>query len=81
MSTQVILGVSANEGYAPEQIKSKVTLQDLLEAVEEAIENFGEDAQIVLDNGQIYGARYGCIVTNFGEIEFEEVEDDEEEED
>lgn len=76
-SARVILNISDNQGYAPDQIATKMTLARLLEAVEEAIEDFGPDAQIVLNNGQRYGASYGYIVDS-GSAELFESEGDSE---
>lgn len=57
----VILGVDDNRGYSPEQISTRVTLLDLLESVQQAIEEFGEDAKVVIGNGQRYGAAFGRL--------------------
>ena len=61
MATRVTLPIDDNQGYGPEQIDTIVTLRDMLEGIQEAIEEFGEDAVVVLDNGQRYGARYGRV--------------------
>jgi hypothetical protein len=60
MST-VLLNISDNEGYAPDQIGTSITLTDLLAAVEQAIADHGDDAKVVLSNGQKYGAGFGSI--------------------
>jgi len=57
----VLLPVQDNMGYSPEQVETNVTLQDLLEAVQAAIEAHGADAKVVLSNGQRYGAGFGRI--------------------
>jgi hypothetical protein len=62
MATRVLLNISDNGGYAPEQISSRFTLGKLLEEVEQAIETHGADSVIVLNNGQRYGASYGSII-------------------
>lgn len=64
---QVLMNISDNGGYAPSQIRSDFSLGDLLEEVNEAIARFGEDATIVLSNGQRYGAGYGSIVSPRGD--------------
>lgn len=59
---QVLLAVDNNRGYAPDQITDSMTLRDLLNAVEQAIADFGEDAMVVtLDGGNRYGANFGAI--------------------
>ncbi len=68
-TTRVLMNISDNQGYAPDQITTSMTLGRLLEAVEDAIEDFGPDALIVLNNGQRYGAGYGRIVDpGFGQL-------------
>lgn len=62
MATQVLLNISDNQGYAPDQISTNFTLARLLEEVEQAIEVYGADSVIVLNNGQRYGATYGSII-------------------
>lgn len=58
---EVLLSVNPNAGYGPDQITQGLTLGELLAAVEEAVELYGEDARVVTENGQRYGARYGFI--------------------
>ena len=54
-----------------------MTLGALLVAVEDAIADFGEDATIVLANGQRYGAGYGALnVSRYGELFSEAVENE-----
>lgn len=79
MATTLTLSISPNEGYSPDQVQGKMTLHELLEAVECAISDYGSDAQIVLDNGQRYGAQYGRICSSGGYELFEEVEADDDE--
>lgn len=62
MASQVLLNISDNQGYAPDQISTNFTLARLREEVEQAIEVYGADAVIVLNNGQRYGATYGSII-------------------
>jgi hypothetical protein len=62
MAQHIILNINDNQGYSPEQVVgSTITLQDLLEAVEQAIADKGGDTKVVLSNGQRYGAQYGTI--------------------
>lgn len=66
------LNVSANQGYSPDQVKA-TTLGELLEEIEEAIEEYGEDAEFVLrDANNRRGASYGVLVRDFGFL-FEEI--------
>lgn len=80
------LSVQSNAAYSPDQIIEEgrgMRLADLLDAVQYAIDEHGEDAEVVLDNGQRYGAQFGYIATmGWGEVfELVEEEDEEEEED
>jgi succinyl-CoA synthetase alpha subunit len=59
MARTVLIGIDDNQGYAPDQISTAVTLEALLESVQNAIEEFGADAKVVLYNGQRYGAGFG----------------------
>lgn len=62
MSKRISLNVESNLGYGPDQIQTSVSLADLLEQVQEAIVEWGEDAEVVLyqtNNG--YGANYGRL--------------------
>lgn len=62
MSKRISLNVESNLGYAADQIDRTITLADLLEQVQEAIVEWGEDAEVVLYqmNNQ-YGASYGRL--------------------
>ncbi|MGX1792277.1 hypothetical protein ACWIDW_04965 [Microbacterium sp. NPDC055312] len=69
MASQVLLNISDNGGYSPDQINTSFTLGRLLEEVEQAIEVYGADSVIVLNNGQRYGATYGSIIdSEFGDL-------------
>lgn len=57
----VILAVNDGQGYSADQVRDTMTLYDLKRAIEEAIEIYGEDARIVTDNGDRYGATFGGI--------------------
>ncbi|QWY84438.1 hypothetical protein SEA_KNOCKER_97 [Mycobacterium phage Knocker] len=62
MSQYVQMSVDNNQGYAPDQVNPSTTLADLRDAIEDAIEEFGEDALIVTkDTGNRYGARFGRL--------------------
>jgi hypothetical protein len=58
----VLLAVSNNQGYGPDQVEGSMTLGALRDALEEAINTYGEDAMIVTkESGNRYGARYGAV--------------------
>ena len=57
----VILAISDCQGYSPRQVRDTMTLYDLKRAIEDAMERYGEDALIVTDNGDRYGATFGGI--------------------
>lgn len=62
MSKRISLNVEGNLGYGPDQIQTSVTLADLLEQVQEAINEWGEDAEVVLyQSNNRYGANYGRL--------------------
>lgn len=61
MAKTVLIGVNDNQGYSPDQIDTQVTLGALLASVQEAIEEYGEDAKVVVANGQRYGAGFGSL--------------------
>ena len=59
---RVIMSIGPNQGYAPDQIKTKFTLEDLKEKVEDAIRYYGGDCVIVThDSSNRYGASYGKL--------------------
>lgn len=65
MATILTLPIDDNRGYTAEQVaeetRTQVTLQELLEGIQDAIREHGADAIVVLDNGQRYGAQFGVI--------------------
>ena len=62
---RVILEVTNNQGYAADQVPTSVTLGDLLEEIQHAIELHGEDAVVCTqDTGNRYGANFGAIYAN-----------------
>ena len=59
---RIKMNVNGNQGYAPDQIESPIKLSELLEQVEQAIEEWGEDAEVVLhQQNNRYGANYGKL--------------------
>lgn len=61
-TTRAILEISSNEGYSADQVPTALTLGQLMDLLDEAIESYGEDAIIVTrDAGNRYGARWGKI--------------------
>lgn len=62
MTTRTLLAINPQQGYAPDQITESLTLGQLAEALEEAIERYGEDSLIVtIDNANRYGAGFGSL--------------------
>lgn len=57
----VIMAIADRQGYSPEQVTNTMTLYDLHRAIEQAMEEFGEDALVVTDNGDRYGATFGGV--------------------
>lgn len=58
----VKMNFEGNLGYAADQVSNKMTLADLLTQVEEAIEKYGEDAEVVsFQTNNRYGACYGSL--------------------
>ncbi|WP_460802278.1 hypothetical protein [Microbacterium sp. GXF6406] len=75
----VLIGVNDNQGYAPDQISTHITLGAVLQSIQDAIDEFGEDAKVVLNNGQRHGASYGAFVRAYGNaLEITDAEQDEE---
>lgn len=78
MARTVILGTDNSLGYAPDQISTAVTLADLLEAVQNAIEDFGDDAVVITMDNARYGANFGALQTiNGTEIQITDANPDE----
>jgi hypothetical protein len=58
---KVLLNHEGNLGYGPDQVQG-MTLGDLLAAVEEAVTEWGEDAEVVLQQtNNRYGACFGHL--------------------
>jgi hypothetical protein len=73
---KVLMNHQGNLGYGPDQVKG-MTLDDLLAEVEQAIEDFGGDAEVIphqTNNGR--GANYGAL-QRFELFEPADVEDEE----
>lgn len=76
---RIKMNISPNQGYAPDQIENPISLADLLEQVEQAIMEWGEDAIVVTrDASNRYGASYGNLAEGFDL--FESADDNDEEE-
>ena len=76
MAITLLLSIQPNEGYSPDQVERRMTLAELQEAIEYAIDEYGDDAEIVLDNGQRYGAQYGYIAGRVDDLFCEADNDD-----
>lgn len=76
---RVVLGVNSNQGYGAYQIDDPMTLGDLANLVAEAINQYGQDTLVVVDNGQQFGARFGSIdrYSSIEPAEFRPGDDDE----
>jgi len=63
MDAKVIkMNVESNLGYAADQVHARITLADLASQIEAAIEQYGEDAEVVLyQTNNAYGAAYGSL--------------------
>jgi len=73
-----VLRISNNQGYAADQVTNGVTLGDLLEQIQDAVDQYGDDTLVVTkDFGNRYGANWGSLprfdgVTLNGDDEDEE---------
>lgn len=62
MSATVLFRHEGNLGYGADQVRANMTLGELLEAVQEAIVEWGEDANVVTyQTNNRYGANYGSL--------------------
>lgn len=58
---KALLNVESNLGYGADQVRG-MTLGELLEAVQTAVDEWGEDTEVVLhQTNNRYGANYGTI--------------------
>lgn len=63
-NARVNLSIESNLGYSADQIERPMNLGDLLEAVQDAIDEWGEDAEVVIHQiNNRYGANFGRIVS------------------
>lgn len=74
---RVLMNHQGNLGYGPDQIDNPITLNDLQELIEEAIVEWGGDAEVVMhqtNNG--HGANYGSLYRHdlFDPVEQEDEE-------
>ena len=75
---RISMNIESNLGYSADQIESPMNLGDLLEAVEMAIEEWGEDAVVVIHQmNNRYGANFGQIASH---DVFDASDDDEDDE-
>ena len=74
---KVKLNHQGNLGYSADQIESRLTLAELLEQVQDAILEWGEDAEVVTlqtNNGR--GANFGRLNGGYGMFEADDDEED-----
>lgn len=80
--TILLLAVEDRQGYTPtqavERASEAMTLATLQQLVEDAIAQYGEDAVVVTDNGDRYGARFGVVDTYRDTLIPAEADEDEE---
>ena len=64
---KAILSIRDNEGYTAEQVDGRFTLGDLLREVETAIDDLGEDTEVVTFNfNNPGGASWGKLNIDYG---------------
>ena len=73
---KVILKVNSSESYSADAEGEGLTLLDLMERIERAIEDFGEDAQVVFEDpyASPYDLPHGFIAKDEG-VTFEGAEE------
>jgi len=63
--TIALLAIHAAAAYTPGDVTDTMTARDLLEALQELIEEHGDDVLIVTrDGGNMYGAAFGAVSTS-----------------
>lgn len=63
-TSQLLIDVYPHSGYAPDQVAG-TTLAELRDLIEQAIDEYGEDAEVITyDGSQRYGAKYGRLSVN-----------------
>lgn len=79
-SKAVVLNTIGNAGYSASQVQDQsITLGDLLEAIQDAITEHGEEARVALYNAENqYGAAWGYISQWHNVFEVVGAEDDDE---
>lgn len=75
---KVGIGILSNAGYGKDQVQG-VTLRELKEFIDEMIEYYGEDTEVItVDRGNKYGANYGKLyLTDELENDYDEEEEEE----
>ena len=59
---KVKMNIGPHEGHSADQITDGMTLADLRDQLNDAIDEYGEDAEVVTyDGSQRYGAKFGRI--------------------
>lgn len=61
-NTTLLIHYTGNVGYSADQVEGRQTLGDILEAIQDAVDEYGADAEVVLcqgNNGR--GANYGRL--------------------
>lgn len=62
-----VVNVIPNQGYSADQVSTSITLARLRDEVQEAIDEWGEDVEVVtFDAGAVGGAKYGKFDFTFG---------------
>jgi hypothetical protein len=77
----LLLAIEDNQAYTPADVSETLTLGTLLEFLQQAAEEHGEDAKLILDNGQRYGAQFGGFSIYRDLITVAPGDDDEDEDD
>jgi len=74
---KVGIGILANAGYGKDQVQG-VTIRELKEFIDEMIEYYGEDTEIItVDRGNKHGAKYGKLyLTDELENDYDEEEEE-----
>lgn len=66
--TIVQMSIQPHQGYGADQIETETTLGKFIEHLQEAAQEWGEDAKLItVDFSNRYGASYGGIRLTYGE--------------
>lgn len=77
MSNTIVMRYQGNLGYGADQIDNhSITLGEMLEAIQEAIAEYGDDAKVVTYQTNNRGANYGSL---YGAMELFELADGDDE--